>query len=154
MTKSIFDLFHEIFNDYERFCNDEFLESLLNKKEVKDEDKEKDYEFFKSDKYVDGKHVYHKEKETVDGKVTKDVSYNPSKTIENKQKTKEEDDELVFDVEPDTNVDELEERVKELKETCDGLVAENKEYEKTISRLENENFELREKIESIKNIFC
>lgn len=111
--------------------------------------KDDDFSYFHDvrDKYENGKHVSHDEKEVKDGKVLKDI--HRSMNIDDNKK-EDTCDKISCDYKNDnylkTHNEHLEQHLKS---------AENALQEKDgrISKLEAENKELREKLEHIKSLF-
>lgn len=184
-------IFNEIFNDFEKDFNNLSKEFENNAKLLENDEKDgknKSYFHEVADRYEDGEHVFHKEKEVKDGKVLKNVEQD-FKKIEDKTETKDDKkDEVTYEIKLDDNSSDseknancsnnicnewaekkedkdcckakLEEKIDELEEKVGDLNAEImvkksllKVKNDRIAELENENKELNEKLERIKNLF-
>ena len=181
-------IFNEIFNDFEKDFISLSKELENNAKLLENDEKdEKNKSYFHevADKYEDGEHVFHKEKEVKDGKVLKNVEQD-FKKIEDKSEDKK--DEVTYEIKLDDHSSDSEKNAncsnnicnewvekKENKDCCKtGLESKIKELEEKvkeldvqlvvkknllkvkndrIAELENENKELNEKLERIKNLF-
>ena len=121
-TKTVDDLFEEVF------------ENKVNTDNVKDDNNHSYYHSVK-DKYANGEHISHSEKEIKDGKVIKDVVDN-SLNIENKENCKCND-----------NVCKSDKKLCEKKETeYDALKGINKHLEQSLRSAENALAEKDKKI--------
>lgn len=128
--------FYEIFNEWEEFLNrwDEAVNKNQKKEENKD-DKEKCHSYCHcvSDKYENGEHISHKEKEIKDGKVIKDIE--DTKNIESKKEEQKKSE------------------IETLKEEIARLLKHNKELSQINNQLQHEKRELEIKLSKIKSMF-
>lgn len=174
MTKTIIDVFNDLFGEV---FNDDFLAKLEKEsKDVKDSENEKkdvdDYYHLVKDEYEDGVHTYHKEKEVINGKVTKDEAFAtlPDKKEECDKKKcvcdskhkceKNKEDEVQFELEvEDKNCKssdkfvELEKQLKEIREENKVLKEAFEQMKKELKEKEQEKKYLQAKLNVIKNCF-
>lgn len=113
----IAEIFKEIFGEDAFKALDERFEKLS--KEMDEKDCDRSYFHSVSDKYENGEHVSHKEKEVKDGKVIKDVGFGVG--IEDKSKNEK----YTF----------KEEMLKKANETIEKLEKENSEKDEIIENL-------------------
>ena len=147
------EIFNELFGD--NF--DEMVKEVFQKYDNKDTEKEEDNEndtrsYFHSisDKYDNGKHVYHKEKEIKDGKVLKDV--NETYQIEDKKK-KYLCDKKEYQGGKGVGNDFYEKKIKEATDLLEQAQETIKNQQEAIEKLECENREFRTKFNALKDLF-
>lgn len=145
-------MFSEIFEDFFKEAN-KIMEELsedkcyCGKKCNKNNKKEEptSYYHFVSDKYENGEHVSHKEKEVKDGEVTKNVD--ETFKIEDKNDSKKSETKSVEDkIDWKKAYENTKKEISELYKTNDALRKEN-------SKLKQENDKLTCVLEKIKSIF-
>ena len=156
MFRDLFDIFKESTQWIDEF--EKFVEDNEKKESCKKDDENHSYYHYVSDKYEDGKHVSHNEKEVKDGKVVKDVhdsinieDKNEKKCSENKPSQKTSNYECIKKLKDDVN---------HFAAKCECLNERNKKLEKKIEMLEDINNKLQVeknnleiKLESIKAMF-
>jgi len=158
MYTDLFEVFMDEANEFMNEFNELFSEKESCKKSCKeekceekkkDEPKHKSYYHYVCDKFKNGKNVYHQEKEVEDGKVLKDeghgcgyISDNDNTTIKSNDECKKTCKEKSITIENEA-----------LKQQIYKLQNDIKELEKSSRKLENENVELRRKLNSIKSLF-
>lgn len=124
--KTFFEEADELIKEF-----DNSLEKI--EKEAKKNDIDKSYYHYVNNTYKNGKLVEHKEKEVKDGKVLKDEKTLPQIGKENNRVN---------------NID-----VAKLQLSIDEKDAKIKELENILKKCQNENNELKNKFEKVKNLF-
>lgn len=146
--------FGELLNDY----YDELMEKFDGDEE-KDDEKTETHSYFHSikDKYEDGEHVSHKEKEIKDGKVIKDEQFDYTHSLEDGKGCCKEEKECCKE-----NCDEKKptshgKYYKELSEHYKGrakdLEKENQELKEKLAEVEAQKNFLLGKFEQVKEVF-
>lgn len=137
----MYSYFKNLFDEVSKIMKDDFEETV---KECEDCEG-KSYYHMVSDKYEDGKHVSHKEKEIKDGKVVKDIDNCMNiedKCEENKKCCKKES----------CNAEEIQRLKKEI-ETLTSSVEYYRNKSLDAHKLMKENAALKRKLEKIQSIF-
>ena len=150
-------IFNEIFGDVDKFFENIHIEE--------DEENEKGSSYFHKveDKYDNGQHVSHVEKEIKDGKVIKDV--NEAFKIENKECDETEEEELSLEdykgklkksndllMEAKETIQEQTKMINKLKRQYDDYGEHMQWQNKKIVNLEDENKELKTKLKTITDL--
>ena len=152
-------------NDFMKDFNNLLDSEASESKEEKCDDEPNSYYHYMCDKYENGKHVSHKEKEVKNGKVLKDVDN--SMNIENKKEqcscekqkieNKEEKDKEVCALkqkleEMQKEHLKMEEHLKSMEKKCTELKEHAYNLKSQLEKLTSENTEYKRIMERIKNV--
>ena len=167
------NVFNNFFDEAEKLLREGFDESMDKAfNESEEDDENKSYYHYVYDKFDNGEHVAHKEKEVKDGKVLKDV--NDTKNIESKKKedNKTEQKECHCNVGKDykkldeenntlkvellndkAHISKIEGKLNELEKEIYRLHRECNELKDLNNKLSGENMNLKAKLDQIRKVF-